>query len=172
MDADCGFPACPGTGGGAPPGREPCRAAIDLIPLVAAGLASRFETERVHRHVLECPSCAARLDEATRLVAAIMQDASELACPAPGAAASAAARLAERMRRNFAAAARRRRRKRLALGLVPVVLTYLSALATLVVRASGKPVWVLAAGLFYLASSLVVAPVLLTMSRPTAGNEE
>lgn len=172
MGADRGPAGYSAASRGAPPDREACRAAIDLIPLVAAGLASHFETERVRRHVRECPSCSARLDEATRLVAAITQDASELACPALGAAASAAARLGERVRHSLAAAARDRRRKRLALALVPVVITYLSALATLVVRVSGQPVWVQVAGLFYLASSLVVAPVLLTISRPEADNEE
>ena len=148
-----------------------CRVAVDLLPLVAAGVAVELEVEQVRCHAADCPACRARLGHAVSLIQAIEADAAELRGLPPGAISGAATRLGAGLREGLAAQERRRDRRGLVLTLGPVVSVYLTALFTLIARVSGPSPWTLVAAGLYVVGVLVTAPVLL-LSRRLAGTEE
>lgn len=148
-----------------------CREAVELLPLVASGVASEFEAEQVSHHAAGCSSCRARLADVSLLAAALREDAGSLVCQPPGAAASAAARVAERLADHAEARSFRLSRDRAALKVAPVAATSALALVTLAAGTPGRPAWVPFAAGVYLAASLVVVPVLL-LSRLLVSKEE
>jgi hypothetical protein len=149
----------------------PCRVAVDLLPLMAAGAAAELEVEQVRRHAADCPACRARLVHAVSLIQALEADAAELRGLPPGAISGAATRLGASLREGLAAQERRRDRRGLVLTLGPVVVVYLTALFTLIARLSRPSPWTIVAAGLYVVGVLVTAPVLL-VSRRLAGTEE
>ena len=148
-----------------------CRAAVDLLPHMAAGVAAELEVEQVRRHAADCPACRARLGHAVSLIRAIEADAAELRGLPPGAISGAATRLGAGLWARLAAQERRRGRCGLVLTLGPVVSVYLVALFALIARLSRPSPWTLVAAGLYVFGVLVTAPVLL-LSRRLAGTEE
>jgi len=79
-----------------------CGVIAELVPLVAAGVASGTEAAEVRRHVTRCYVCRRRLEEAHLLALALREDGADLRCAAPGVAARAAELLADRLGRAAA----------------------------------------------------------------------
>lgn len=164
---------------------EDCGLAPILISLVAAGVASEVEAERVRRHIADCEACRRRLEEATSLVEAVVNDAAEVGCLAPGAAAGAARRIAESLGPRLTATGRSGDRRwleswlglrpglRTVLEVTPAMAVFLAALGPTLARlARGEPAhWAWTAVGVELVAALVVVPFML-ISRRTEEEEE
>jgi len=160
-----------------------CGVIAELVPLVAAGVASGTEAAEVRRHVTRCYVCRRRLEEAHLLALALREDGADLRCAAPGVAARAAELLADRLGRagateTGAAGARAQAAEPaswpvrsgmggLAWRVGPAAVVYLAVLAAVVSRlprpGTGSPAWLAACA--YAAVAGVAVPLVLIPRR-------